>query len=125
MISLTYRQVLALHGAVVCRSGGAGGVRDAGLLESALAAPFQSFAGQDVHAGVEAKAARLGWGIVRNHPFVDGNKRTGMHVMLVFLALNGVELDYGQDELVALALSIAGGEVGCGEVCAWVVEHER
>lgn len=92
MIILSKKQVLALHSDLIREFGGTEGIRDEGLLESALAAPFQTFGGKPVYPSLQAKAARLGFGLVSNHPFVDGNKRTGAHVMLVFLALNGVEL---------------------------------
>lgn len=74
-------------------------MRDDGLLEAALAAPFQSYDGQPVYPALAGQAARLGFGLVQNQPFVDGNKRAGAHVMLVFLALNGVDLVYTQQEL--------------------------
>ena len=89
MKRLTKRQVLLLHEQLLQEFGGTPGVRDEGLLDSALAAPFQTFDGQSLYPSVQAKAAQLGFGLVCNHPFVDGNKRIGTHVMLVFLALNG------------------------------------
>ena len=92
MKRLTKRQVLLLHEQLLQEFGGTPGVRDEGLLDSALAAPFQTFDGQSLYPSVQAKAAQLGFGLVGNHPFVDGNKRIGTHVMLVFLALNGIEL---------------------------------
>ena len=91
---LDKRQVRLLHQQLIEASGGSPGLRDEGLLESALSAPFQSFAGTSAYPSLQQKAARLGYGLVKNHPFVDGNKRTGAHVMLVFLAVNGVELRY-------------------------------
>ena len=88
MKRLTKRQILLLHEQLLQEFGGTPGVRDEGLLDSALAAPFQTFDGQSLYPSVQAKAAQLGFGLVCNHPFVDGNKRIGTHVMLVFLALN-------------------------------------
>ncbi len=83
---LSKEQVILLHESLIKAFGGYPGLRDEGLLDSALAAPFQSFSGESAYHSPQAKAARLGFGIIRNHPFVDGNKRTGTHVMLVFLA---------------------------------------
>jgi death-on-curing protein len=92
MIKLTKKQILMLHSQLIQETGGSDGLRDEGLLESALEAPFQSYGDQDLFPTVQAKAARLGYGLIKNHPMVDGNKRIGTHAMLVFLALNGVEL---------------------------------
>ncbi len=88
MKTLSKEQVLRLHNALLETFGGTAGVRDDGLLESALNAPFATFGGQYLYPSVQAKAAQLGFGLVCNHPFVDGNKRIGAHVMLVFLAIN-------------------------------------
>ena len=83
-------------------TGGSHGLRDEGLLQSAVSAPFQSFSGTDAYPSLKQKAARLAFGLVKNHPFVDGNKRIGAHAMLVFLALNGVELEeFMEDALSA------------------------
>ena len=100
MIVLTKVQVIALHDQLISETGGDGGLRDEGLLESALNAPFQSFDGVEPFPSIQQKAARLGFGLIKNHPFVDGNKRIGAHAMLVFLELNRIELQYTQDDLV-------------------------
>lgn len=76
---LSKRQILLLHSALISESGGSDGIRDDGLLDSALNTPFQTFAGQDLYPTVLEKAARLGFGLIRNHPFIDGNKRIGTH----------------------------------------------
>lgn len=124
MIILSKKQVLALHSDLIREFGGTEGIRDEGLLESALAAPFQTFGGEPVYPSLQAKAARLGFGLVSNHPFVDGNKRTGAHVMLVFLALNGVELCYGQEDLISIFLSVASGMSDWRDLQRWILEHE-
>ncbi len=90
MIRLSKPQILLLHEQLIAETGGSSGLRDEGMLDSALNAPFQTFGGEDVYPSLQQKAARLCFGLVKNHPFVDGNKRIGAHVMLVFLALNGV-----------------------------------
>ena len=124
MRNLSKKQVLALHSDLIREFGGTEGIRDEGLLESALAAPFQTFDGEPAYPSLQAKAARLGFDLVSNHPFVDGNKRTGAHVMLVFLALNGVELCYGQEDLISIFLSVASGMSDWRDLQRWILEHE-
>jgi len=124
MKTLSKTQVLALHTALVTEFGGTDGVRDMGMLESALAAPFQTFGGEALYPSLQAKAAQLGFGLICNHPFLDGNKRIGAHVMLVFLALNGVELAYTQQELIDLILSAACGEASSQFLFQWILQHE-
>lgn len=121
---ITERQVLMLHDQLIASTGGSNGLRDEGLLQSALAAPFQSFGGADAFQSIQQKAARLAYGLVKNHPFVDGNKRIGAHTMLVFLALNGIDLDYTQEELSEIILSVAASESGYDELLRWLLEHE-
>lgn len=124
MKTLSKRQVLTLHSALIQEFGGSDGVRDEGLLESALAAPFQTFGGEPVYPSLQSKAAQLGFGLVCNHPFVDGNKRIGAHVMLVFLAVNGVDLHYKQQELIDIILSVASGKTDRHGLLQWILDHE-
>jgi len=123
MKRLTKEQVLRLHEDLIEEFGGIHGVRDEGLLESALSAPFQTFDGQDLYPSVLEKAGRLGYGLIRNHPFLDGNKRIGVHVLLVCLALNGVRLSYDDEDLIQTALGVASGSVAFEEFCRWLSEH--
>ena len=123
MKRLTKEQVLRLHEDLIEEFGGIHGVRDEGLLESALSAPFQTFDGQDLYPSVLEKAGRLGYGLIRNHPFLDGNKRIGIHVLLVSLALNGVRLSYNDKDLIQTALGVASGSVTFEEFCRWLSEH--
>ena len=125
MKRLSKRQVLLLHGRLLSQSGGLQGVRDEGLLESALEAPFQSFGDTDAYPSLQQKAARLGYGLIKNHPFADGNKRTGTHVMLVFLALNGIELSYTQKELSDIILAVAAGEKEYEDLLVWLLKHQN
>lgn len=114
---LSKRQVLLLHQHLVEETGGSAGLRDEGLLDSALNAPFQSFGDISAYPSLQQKAARLCYGLVKNHPFIDGNKRIGAHVMLVFLAINGIELAYIQQELADIILHVAAGEKKYEEIC--------
>ena len=124
MKTLSKNQVTALHSALIREFGGSDGIRDEGLLESALAAPFQTFGGEPVYPSLQAKAAQLGFGLIRNHPFVDGNKRIGAHTMLVFLAVNGIELRYEQQELIDIVLSVAAGQIDRQGLLQWILDHE-
>lgn len=92
MKTLSKEQVLMLHARLIEATGGSDSIRDEGMLDSSLANPFQSFGGEELYPSVQAKVAQLCFGLVKNHAMIDGNKRLGTHVMLVFLALNGYEL---------------------------------
>jgi len=124
MKKLTKKQILVLHRELIEAHGGSSGIRDDGLLESALAAPFQTFGGQPMFPTVQQKAVRLGYGLIMNHPFVDGNKRIGAHAMLTVLAMNGIELDYTQRELYELIMKTAASEASFEELLKWVLDHE-
>lgn len=123
MKTLNKAQILMLHDQLVAETGGSPGLRDDDMLESALAAPFQSFCETELYPSLPQKAARLCFGLVKNHPFVDGNKRIGAHAMLVFLAINGVYLSYTQQELLDVILLLAAGEIGYDELLKWIIVH--
>lgn len=120
---LTKSHILTLHKHLIEAFGGSDGVRDDGLLESAVNAPFQTFAGRPLYPGIHRKAARLAFGIIRNHPFADGNKRTGAHAMLVFLELNGIPLQYNQQELIDIILAVASGKADADTLFGWICDH--
>lgn len=125
MKTLSKRQILMLHQQLVEQTGGSDGIRDDGLLDSALSAPFQSFDNTDVYPSLQQKAARLCFGLVKKHPFVDGNKRIGAHAMLVFLAVNGVELTYTQTELSDIILQVAASEKEYPDLLDWLIRHQN
>lgn len=120
---LTKSQVLHLHQDIIDVSVGSSEIRDEGLLDSALSAPFQTFEGTDLYPTILEKAARLGYGLIKNHPFVDGNKRIGTHTMLVFLAINHMELEYTDHELIDLILDIASGAKNENQLFNWLQKH--
>lgn len=122
---LSKEQVILLHHDLIKTTGGTDGIRDEALLDSALHAPFQSFGGIDSFPSIQQKAARLGFGLIKNHAFVDGNKRIGTHMMLVFLALNGIELSYTQEELSGFILSVAAGESSFEDMVKWILDHQN
>lgn len=124
MIRLTKEQIILLHSQLIQETGGSDGIRDEKLLESAIKTPFQSFGGEELYPSMQAKAARLCYGLVKNHAMVDGNKRIGAHAMLVFLAINGYELSYTQKELSDIILEAASGEKNYEDVLQWLLEHQ-
>lgn len=121
---LTLAEVLALHRQLIEESGGSAGLRDLGLLESALAQPWQSFAGEDLYPGFWEKVACLGFSLIQNHPFVDGNKRIGHAAMEVVMVLNGFELVVDVNEAERLVLSVAKGTVDRSALSQWLLEHQ-
>lgn len=124
MKKLTKAQILAMHRDLTEMYGGSDGLRDEALLDSALSAPFQTFDGQSVLPSIQQKAARLGFGLIMNHPFMDGNKRIGAHTMLTFLAMNGIALEYTQRELYEVILDVASGTASFEALLKWVLDHE-
>lgn len=124
MKRLSETQVLLMHEELASLTGGSPLLRDEGLLLSSLNAPFQTFGGIELYPSLEEKASRLCYGLVKNHPFVDGNKRIGAHCLLVFLAINGVELSYLQEELSSMILELADGKASSAELRDWIIAHE-
>lgn len=121
---LSKKQILMLHTQLIQQTGGSEGVRDYNLRDSALETPFQSFGGDELYPTIQAKAARLGYGLIKNHCMIDGNKRIGTHAMLVFLALNGIELKYMQKELYQTILDVAAGKIEYEDLLQWVLNHQ-
>ena len=117
MKKLSKEQILMLHTQLIQQTGGSDGVRDYNLLDSALETPFQSFGGDELYPTIQAKAARLGYGLIKNHCMIDG--------MLVFLALNGIELKYTQKELYETILNVASGSVDYNGLLQWVLNHQN
>ena len=125
MKKLSKKQILMLHTQLIQQTGGSDGVRDYNLLDSALENPFQSFGGEELYPTIQAKAVRLGYGLIKNHCMIDGNKRIGTHAMLVFLVLNGIELKYTQKELYETILDIAAGKIEYEDLLQWVLDHQN
>ena len=109
MIKLEKNDILDLYKLMANKTGGTVGIREESLLESALDAPFQTFAGFELYPTLIEKAARLGYGLVANHPFVDGNKRIGIFSMLVFLEVNDLIIEFSDEEIVSITLKVADG----------------
>jgi death-on-curing protein len=123
MRHLTVEEILYLHYRLIKTTGGAPGIRDLGLLESAAARPLAGFAKTEAYQSVFDKAAVLAHSIIANHPFIDGNKRTGIASAVLFLRKNGFFLKTAQKEMVDFTLKIARGEAGWPEISDWLERH--
>lgn len=123
MIKFSKDKVLFLHKLIAQETGGSIGVRDEGLLESALEAAFSSFGDQEFYPAKEEKGARLGYNLISNHAFVDGNKRIGMYVMLTFLEVNGIHMDCTNDDVAKTGLAVASGKMDYAALLRWVRDH--
>lgn len=118
----TAQHVILLHEKITARTGGASGIRDIGLIESALARASAAFGGVEAYPTVLGKAAAAGCGLTQNHGFVDGNKRVGIAAILLILRRNDVKLCYTQEELIALGLGTAQG-MDVPQVITWLEAH--
>ena len=123
MIKFSKEKVLLLHQLLAEATGGSVGVRDESLLDSALETAFAGFGDREFYPSKEEKGARLGYSLISNHAFVDGNKRIGIYVMLTFLEMNGIRLSCTDDELVHVGLSVADGSMSYEDLLRWVIAH--
>ena len=123
MIRFSREKVLLLHQLVIEETGGAADVRDLDLLDSALASAFQTFDGKELYPTKEEKAARIGYSLISNHAFVDGNKRIGMYILLTFLETNGIRLHPSVDEVARVGFAVAKGEMDYDGLLAWIREN--
>lgn len=123
MIKFSKEKVLLLHQIIAQSTGGSLDIRDEGLLESALENAFSGFGDVEFYPTKEEKAARLGYSLISNHAFVDGNKRIGMYVMLTFLEVNGIRIKYTDEEGIQVGLDIASGKMNYEDLLRWVREH--
>lgn len=124
MIRLTQEKVLLLHEIITEETGGSPSVRDASLLNSALESAFATFGGAELYPTREEKAARIGFSLISNHAFVDGNKRIGMYVLLIFLEINGITIRPTNEEVARVGLALAAGEMKYEDLLNWILENE-
>ena len=124
MIKFSQEKVLLLHKLITEETGGDPSVRDVSLLNSALESAFATFDGADLYPSKQEKGARLGFSLISNHAFVDGNKRIGMYVLLTFLETNGIKLRPSNAEVARVGLAVAAGEMGYEELLAWIRENQ-
>ena len=125
MIKFSQEKVLLLHQLLIEETGGADSIRDIGLLDSALESAFATFGGQELYPSKEEKAARLGFALISNHAFVDGNKRIGMYVMLTFLEVNGIRMNCTNADVVYAGLGVADGTIKYDGLLGWILEHKQ
>ena len=123
MIKFSRDKVLLLHQIISQETGGDPNLRDINLLDSALESAFLTFDGKELYPTKEEKAARIGYSLISNHAFVDGNKRIGMYIMLTFLEVNGIRLDCTNEDVVEAGLGVASGKMSYEELLAWVKSH--
>lgn len=124
MIILTVEEIISLHERIIDKTGGSHGVRDMGLLESAVYSAHNSFDDVELYQSIEEKAARLMFALTSNHAFFDGNKRIGVFTMLMTLELNGIYLKFSQEKLIELGLSVADGSWDYKKILDWIKSHE-
>ena len=125
MIKFSKDKILLLHRILAESTGGSAGVRDEALLDSAIESAYAGFGDREFYPTKEEKGARLGYALISNHAFVDGNKRIGIYVMLSFLEMNGVPVRCTDEELVKIGLSVADGTMGYEDLLQWVTEHRK
>ena len=125
MIKISKEKALLLHQLMAEATGGDVGVRDEALLESALENAYATFDGIELYPTREEKAARLGFSLISNHAFVDGNKRIGIYIMLSFLELNGIRIEATNEEVYDLGMKVAEGSADYNEILCWIREHKK
>lgn len=123
MIKLSKEKVLLLHQLMAQETDGGTGVRDEALLDAALESAFSGFGDKEFYPTKEEKGARLGFTLISNHAFVDGNKRIGMYIMLIFLEVNGIRVDSTNDDVARVGLAVADGSMDYEDLLSWVKQH--
>ena len=124
MIRFSKEKVLLLHQLIAEATGGSIGLRDEGLLEAALESAYAGFGNVEFFPTKEEKGAKLGYELISNHAFLDGNKRIGIYVMMTFLEINGIPLRCSNDEIVRVGLAVADGSMSYEQLLAWIQEHK-
>ncbi|MGI6195703.1 MAG: type II toxin-antitoxin system death-on-curing family toxin [Eubacteriales bacterium] len=124
MIKFSKEKVLLLHKLITEETGGDPNIRDSRLLDSALESAFQTFDGKELYPTKEEKGARIGYALISNHAFVDGNKRIGMYVLLIFLETNGVKISPTVDDVARVGLAVAAGEMSYDDLLDWILANE-
>lgn len=124
MIKLSKEKVLLLHQLIAEETGGSIGIRDEGLLDAALESAYAGFGETEFFPSKEEKGAKLGYELISNHAFVDGNKRIGMYVMLTFLEVNGIRLKCSDEDIIHAGLGVADGSMSYTQLLAWVIDHK-
>ena len=116
--------IILFHNKIVKQTGGSDGIRDLGLIESALSRGLMTFDGRKLYESLEMKISAITHGLIRNHGFVDGNKRIGVAVMILLLKINNIVIRYTQKELIELGLGVAEGRFNEKDILAWIESHK-
>jgi death-on-curing protein len=124
MIKLSKEKVMLLHTIITAETGGDPGIRDIALLESALESAYATFDGVELYPTKQEKGARIGYSLISNHAFVDGNKRIGIFIMLIFLEVNGIKLRPTNEELARVGLAVAAGEMKYKDLLDWIIQNQ-
>lgn len=123
MIYPTKKQLVFMQKELIDIFGGIHGIRDSNILDQSYHAPLQTFSDEELYPTLIKKATHLCYSLVKNHAFIDGNKRIGAHAMLVFLKLNGIELYYDDQELIDIIMGVASGKETEGDLHEWIKKH--
>ena len=123
MIKFSREKVLLLHQMITQETGGDPNIRDVALLESALESAFATFDGKELYPTKEEKGAKLGFSLISNHAFVDGNKRIGMYVLLTFLEINGIRINPSVEDVARVGLAVAAGKMNYEDLLQWILEN--
>ena len=124
MIKFSQEKVLHLHQLMIAETGGGAGIRDYNLLDASLESAFSTFDGKELYPTKEEKAAKIGFELISNHAFLDGNKRIGMYIMLTFLEVNGITLELTNKDIIDAGLSVASGKMNYEDLLIWIKQHE-
>lgn len=124
MIKFSQEKVMLLHKLITDETGGDPNIRDKALLNSALESAFATFDGHELYPTKEEKGARLGYALISNHAFVDGNKRIGMYVLLTFLETNGIKIRPTNEDVARVGLAVAAGEMKYQDLLQWIIDNE-
>ena len=116
-------EIISLHSKLISQSGGLDGIRDDKLLDQSVNSPYHTFGGRHLYETVQAMAAHLAFSLIKNHPFLDGNKRIGIFAMMVFLKINGLPLACTDNELETLGWGLADGSIAEQELIEWIISH--
>ncbi|MDR2953000.1 MAG: type II toxin-antitoxin system death-on-curing family toxin [Treponema sp.] len=123
MKKLDIETVITMHSELIAQSGGLDGIRDKNMLDASINSPYHTFEGHHLYPTIQAMAAHLAFSLIKNHPFLDGNKRIGILSMLVFLDINGLPVDCTDDELVTLGMGLADSSITETELIEWIISH--
>jgi death-on-curing protein len=123
MRRLSLETIVAMHGELIAQTGGLDGVREPKMLDASVNSPFHTFDGQYLYPTIQAMAAHLAFSLIKNHPFLDGNKRIGILTMLAFLEMNGLPISCTNDELIDIGLDLAESTIDEAGLIEWIISH--